>query len=81
MTDEEKIAETPAPKKIAKKAPKKKAAPKKSPAKKNVTKTFKAVRNYPQITIEKCLVIAQKIKELNGLERSRYKHCQAASQE
>ena len=66
MTDEKKVAEAPAAKKIAKKAPKKKAEPKVSQAKKNATKTFKAVRNYPQITIEKCLIIAQKIKELNG---------------
>ena len=35
------------------------------PAKKTA-QTKKATRNYPQITIEKCLIIAQKIKELNG---------------
>lgn len=67
MTDEEKNMEAPAaPKKNAKKAPKKKAARKKTTAKKTIVKANKAVRNYPQITLEKCLVIAQKIKELNG---------------
>jgi len=52
-------------KKVAKKAPKKRTALKKKALKKNPAKS-KATRNYPQITLEKCLIIAQKIKELNG---------------
>lgn len=66
MTDDEKVTGTPAPKKNAKKAPKKKAARKKAVEKKSVASTNKAVRSYPRITLEKCLAIAQKIKELNG---------------
>lgn len=63
---EEKIVETPIVKKTAKKAPKKKAAKKKVASKKSTITTNRAVRTYPRITLEKCLVIAQKIKELNG---------------
>lgn len=69
MTDDqtitEKSVETPTVKKVAKKAPKKKVVKKAAP-KKAAVKANKAVRNYPQVTLEKCLVIAQKIKELNG---------------
>ncbi|HYF69035.1 MAG TPA: hypothetical protein VD884_12915, partial [Ohtaekwangia sp.] len=65
MSDENKTAdsgqETSLPKKAAKKKAKKKAA-----KKGKVTKAAKAIRNYPSITLDKCLIIAQKIKELNG---------------
>jgi hypothetical protein len=70
MTDDkakvEDVLETPSIKKVPKKAPKKRVAAKKTVAKKKSLKTIKATRNYPQITLEKCLIIAQKIKELNG---------------
>lgn len=49
-----------APKKIAKKAASKKAATKAT------TRIAKPTRNYPMISLEKCLIVAQKIKELNG---------------
>jgi hypothetical protein len=32
----------------------------------NLSKPFKAARSYPIVTVEKCLIIAQKIKEKNG---------------
>jgi hypothetical protein len=38
----------------------------KSESKTRKVRNSKAVRNYPAITLEKCLIIAQKIKELNG---------------
>ncbi len=68
MTDKEKIPESdtnglPA-KKIVKRTVRKKTTRKKTS--KKITKAKKPTRNYPQITLEKCLVIAQKIKELNG---------------
>lgn len=53
--------ETAAPKKTAKKKRAKKVALKKA-----VSKTHKVTRNYPSVSLEKCLIIAQKIKELNG---------------
>lgn len=65
MTDN--TEETPEPKK--KKTAKKKASTTKKSAgiKKNTSsKSSKPVRNYPIITLEKCIIIAQKIKELNG---------------
>lgn len=70
MTDDkakvEDVVETPSIKKVPKKAPKKRVAAKKTVVTKKSLKTIKATRNYPQITLEKCLIIAQKIKELNG---------------
>lgn len=47
-------------KKTSKRGATKKAAEKKQ------KKTTKPLRNYPLITLEKCLIIAQKIKTLNG---------------
>lgn len=47
-----------------KKKPAKKAAKKK--VKKRTNTATKAKRTYPIITLEKCLIVAQKIKELNG---------------
>lgn len=68
MTDKEKIikssAENVPAKKVKQKATKKKS-PRRTTSKKSAT-VKKATRNYPQITLEKCLVIPQKIKELNG---------------
>ena len=55
MANEEKKEGTSIPKKDVKKA-----------TEKPHVKVKKALRNYPQITIEKCLIIAQKIKSLNG---------------
>jgi len=49
---------------VKKKNEKKKGSQKGS--KKKVVKDNKPVRNYPPITLEKSLVLAQKIKELNG---------------
>lgn len=55
--------------------PKKKTPPKKKAAKKSsrtrvaaaaTPKKPKSVRNYPIITMDKCLIVPQKIKELNG---------------
>lgn len=65
MTEETK-EEIQTQKKTAKRKPKKKAAKKNSATKKSATATTKAVRSYPRVTLEKCLAIAQKIKELNG---------------
>ena len=48
-----------------KKVVKKKTAKRKSP-KKNSVKVTKPTRNFPIITLEKCLIIGKKIKELNG---------------
>ncbi len=53
-------------KKNAKKTVKKKSTHKKATAPKKSLKVSKPSRNYPVITLEKCLIIAQKIKELNG---------------
>ncbi len=68
MPDEENKIENPANEPTAKKAAKKtgRKKPAKKAAKKDIKKAPKATRNYPIITIEKCLLIAQKIKELNG---------------
>ncbi len=51
-------------KKATKKAAKKKAAKKKAAKKKG--RAAGSNLNFPRITLEKCLIIAQKIKELNG---------------
>lgn len=51
--------------KVIKKAAKKKVARKKS-ARVKTAKQAKPSRNYPSVTLEKCLILAQKIKELNG---------------
>ena len=59
-------AEVPSIKRVPKKVARKKVITKKNGAKKVPVKAKKATRNYPQITLEKCLIIAQKIKELNG---------------
>ena len=59
-------AEVPSIKRIPKKSTKKKFIKKTDSAKKVPVKAKKVIRNYPQITLEKCLIIAQKIKELNG---------------
>jgi hypothetical protein len=48
-----------------KKVVKKKIA-KKRPTKTKAAKLSKPSRTYPSITLEKCLIIAQKIRELNG---------------
>lgn len=50
---------------LAKKATPKKRA-KKGASKAKTAKTTKPSRTYPTITLQKCLIIAQKIKELNG---------------
>ena len=52
-------------KKTAKKVATKKAAAKKA-TKSGTKRIVKPTRNYPIITLEKCLIVAQKIKELNG---------------
>lgn len=50
-----------------KKSPKKRAAKKAAKKTKKEKRTGgKAKRSYPIITLEKCLIVAQKIKELNG---------------
>src|SRR5580704_10133170 len=68
--DEEKInqndASSPTIKKAAKKKAAKKKAAKKSSKTKESDKPVKPTRNYPIITLQNCLIIAQKIKELNG---------------
>ena len=56
--------EIPTKKKAVKKKAQKKTAKKAASASKG--KNPKAQRSYPLITIESCLIIAQKIKELNG---------------
>lgn len=70
MTDEITTAtvngvESSVQKKIVKKKTAKKAG-KKATKKSSEPKVVKPVRNYPTITLEKCLILAQKIKELNG---------------
>src|ERR1700722_17036501 len=68
MTDETIKPNETAPQ-AAKNPAKKKAGKKnnkKISKKNNQTKTPKPVRNYPTITLEKSLIIAQKIRELNG---------------
>ena len=57
-------ADASTPKKPAKKKAKKAIAKKGQKAKQ--IKAAKPIRSYPSITLEKSLVIAQKIKELNG---------------
>ena len=57
--------ETASKNKVARKVTKKSAAKKKS-TKAKTAKATKSIRTYPSITLEKCLIIAQKIKELNG---------------
>jgi hypothetical protein len=51
---------------IEAKEEKKIKAPKKLKGKKGNKKAHKAKRTYPTITLEKCLIVAKKIKELNG---------------
>ena len=67
-TTTEPIAESTSPSK--KSVKKSKSAVKKVAVKKTgktvATKKARILRNYPSITLEKCLIIAQKIKELNG---------------
>jgi len=64
MTDEPKnLNEEAVP--IVKKTSRKKPS-KKSHKKVTKTKSTKPVRTYPTVTLEKCLIIPQKIKELNG---------------
>lgn len=68
MTDETTISNAsdgPAKKRAVKKKAKKRATKKKA-VKRNSDKSMKPSRNYPSITLEKSLIIAQKIKELNG---------------
>jgi hypothetical protein len=64
--DPEAPKKSPAKKAAGKKAAAKKAAAKSAAKKQRARAASKAIRNYPPITLEKCLIIAQKIKELNG---------------
>jgi hypothetical protein len=49
-----------------KKSSTKKGNPGKVTLKKDLPQLPKPIKNYPPVTLEKCLIIAQKIKELNG---------------
>lgn len=58
-------------KKVTKNSSPKKGALEKKPSKKEAIKStqsklVKPIKSYPPITLEKCLIIPQKIKELNG---------------
>jgi hypothetical protein len=70
MSDNPIIIENAATTGVQKSAAKKKRAANKSaktkPKNKGIVAGTKAIRSYPSISLEKCLIIAQKIKELNG---------------
>lgn len=66
---EQNSGENPEPKKMATKKDTAKKRVKKSPSNKKVTTAKRApkpTRTFPIITVEKCLLIAQKLKEKNG---------------
>ncbi|WP_100612085.1 hypothetical protein [Confluentibacter lentus] len=66
MGEDTKITESKALNGIAKKVSPKKATKAKPTNAKTVKKSPKPTRNYQIVTVEKSLIIAQKLKEMNG---------------